>query len=153
MVKAIIWNKKITISGISCFAVLRIVVFVNLAFLWSAWCQFHQHFKSSFFNSIFMTKNYKTPTVSREKLRISLLHEKAARKMLMKFTSNLFPFDWRRHWCRSRRVSKPSSISHLKVTFLSRMRFKTISMYILVWPIISNTRTSIVEILFWEKEL
>jgi len=49
-------------------------------------CQFYQHFTSSFCADILVLKHYKSHTVSRKKLRTTLLYENTACKMLVKLT-------------------------------------------------------------------
>jgi hypothetical protein len=49
------------------------------------WCQFHQHFMSSFCAKIFLPK-ITNPNVCTKKLRKKLLYKKAARKILVKLT-------------------------------------------------------------------
>ena len=51
--------------------------------------QFHQHFTSSFCADFLLPKKLQTQIISTLKLRQTLLHKKAAHKMLLKLTPDL----------------------------------------------------------------
>jgi len=126
-----------SVCGCWCVCVRVCVCVVDVGWLKSIRCQFHQHFTKKICTNIFSPKKIKSLNVTREKLRKALLYKIFAHKFLVKLTpgwaQNCHSFFWNHQHQQDIKGLHDFLFSHLSVNmlYMPTFLFVYVSVYLL----------------------